>query len=309
VVTLELRAVSRLFGSACRRRRALDACSFTADKGEILGIVGPNGAGKTTLLRLIAGEILPSSGMLLVAGARAGTLAARRVVGFAPDPPLAPPELTCTEWLMYLASHRASSPQERTRVVSDAAEVAELDGFAGRRIGTLSRGMAQRLSLAAAVASRSTILLLDETLSGVDPLAQRRMRHGIARLASNGRLVVTASHDLAAVERLATRVLVLSRGQVRADVRTTELVGERVAELTLSGAVLAGVDDVMLRFPGAVRTGAGIAVPLRRGTSVEHVLAVCRQHRIPVASSRVRYRALEDILVSAVEEETKKGKT
>ncbi len=305
MMALEVCSVSRFFGSACRRRRALDGCSFAAEEGEIIGIVGPNGAGKTTLLRLIAGEILPSSGVLLVGGARAGTPAARRAVGFASDPPLAPPELTCTEWLQYLASHRVSSPQERMRIVSGAAEVAELDAFAGRRIGTLSRGMLQRLSLAAAVASSSSVFLLDETLSGVDPLVQRRLRHGIARLALSGRLVVTASHDLATVERLATRVLVLVRGRVRADVRTTELVGERVAELTLSGAALAGVDDVLVRFPGAVRTGPGIAVPLKRGTSVEHILAVCRQHRIPIASSRVRYRALEDILVSAVEQETK----
>lgn len=299
-LTLDARDVSRYFGTACRRRVAVDTCSFSAERGEILGIVGPNGAGKTTLLRLVAGEILPSSGVLLVAGTRAGTRAARGVVGFAPDPPLAPPELTGTEWLTYLASHGASSPQERARVVSWASEVAELNGFLARRIATLSRGMAQRLSLAAAVASRSTVLLLDETLSGVDPLVQRRLRHQVANLASNGMLVLIASHDLTTVERVATRVLVFSQGRIRADVRTAELVNERVAELTLSGAVLADIRGVMLRFPEAVRTGQGIAVPLKRGVNVEQVLEACRQHRIPIAASRVRYRALEDILLSAV---------
>ena len=299
-MALEVRAVSRVLGSPCRRCLALDRCSFAADKGEIIGVVGPNGAGKTTLLRLIAGEIPPSSGELTVFGHRTGTVAARRAVGFASDPPLAPPELTGAEWLSYLASHRVSSPQERARVVSWASEVAELNGFAGRRIGTLSRGMTQRLALAAAVATKSLVLVLDETLSGVDPLVHRRLRHQIASLASSGRLVIIASHDLATLERLATRVLVLSRGKIRADVRTTELVSERVAELTLSGSVLASVDGVLLRFSGAVRTGQGIAVPLKGGTSVEQVLATCRQHRIPVAASRVRYRALEDILISAV---------
>jgi ABC-2 type transport system ATP-binding protein len=298
--SLEVRAVSRLLGSACRRCLALDACSFAADKGEILGVIGPNGAGKTTLLRLIAGEIPPSSGELMVLGHRAGTVAGRRAVGFASDPPLAPPELTGAEWLTYLASHRVSSPQERAHVVSWASEVAELNGFAGRRIRTLSRGMTQRLALAAAVATKGSVLVLDETLSGVDPLVQRRLRHQIANLASNGRLVIIASHDLATVERVATRVLVLSRGMIRADVRTTELVSERVAELTLSGSALANVEDVLRRFPDAVRTGQGIAVPLKGGAGVELVLATCRQHRIPVAASRIRYRALEDILVAAV---------
>ena len=298
--TLEVQAVSRVLGAASRRCLALDRCSFAADKGDVIGVVGPNGAGKTTLLRLIAGEIPPSSGELTVFGHRAGTVAARRIVGFASDPPLAPPELTSAEWLSYLASHRVSSPQARARVVSWASEVAELNGFADRRIGTLSRGMTQRLALAAVVATKSSVLVLDETLSGVDPLVQRRLRHQIASLASSGRLVIIASHDLATVERLATRVLVLSRGQIRADVQTTELVSERVAELTLSGSVLTSVQGVLLRFPGAVRTGQGIAVPLKGGASIEQVLATCRQHRIPVAASRVRYRALEDILISAV---------
>ena len=299
-MSLEVRAVSRVLGSACRRCLALDECSFSADQGEIIGVVGPNGAGKTTLLRLIAGEIPPSSGELMVLGHRAGTVAGRRAVGFASDPPLAPPELTSAEWLSYLASHRVSSPQERMRVVSWASEVAELNGIAGRRIGTLSRGMTQRLALAAAVAAKASVLVLDETLSGVDPLVQRRLRHQIASLASSGRLVIIASHDLATVERVATRVLVLSGGKIRADVRTTKLVSERVAELTLSGSALAGVAEALLRFPDAVRTGQGIAVPLKGGASVEQVLATCRQHRIPVAASRVRYRALEDILVAAV---------
>jgi ABC-2 type transport system ATP-binding protein len=278
----------------------LDRCSFTADRGEIIGVVGPNGAGKTTLLRLIAGEIPASSGQLTVCGHRAGTVAARRAVGFAADPPLAPPLLTGAEWLSYLASHRVASPQERAHVVSWASEIAEMNGFAERRIGALSRGMTQRLGLAAAVATKSPVLVLDETLSGIDPLVQRRLRHQIASLASTGRLVMVASHDLAVVERLATRVLVLADGRLRADVQTMALVNERVAELTLSGSALATVDQMLARFRGAVRTGQGLAVPLVRGTSVEQVLAACRQYRIPVAASRVRYRALEDILVSAV---------
>jgi ABC-type multidrug transport system ATPase subunit len=189
--------------------------------------------------------------------------------------------------------------------VAWAAEVAELNGFLGRRISTLSRGMAQRLSLGAAVAGKCTVLLLDETLSGVDPVVLRRLRHRVANLASNGMLVLIASHDLATVERVATRVLVLSEGRIRADVCTAELVRERVAELTFSGAVLAGIRGVMLRFPDAVRTGNGIAVPLRRGANVEQVLEACRQHRIPVAASRVRYRALEDILLSALKDDSR----
>ncbi|NIN09929.1 MAG: ATP-binding cassette domain-containing protein [Gemmatimonadales bacterium] len=293
------RSVTKVYGKGKNRRVALADCSFTANAGEIIGVVGPNGAGKTTLLRLIAGELPLTSGEVLVSGHRAGTRPARRAAGFAPDPPLAPPELSGAEWLTYLASHRARSPQERLRLVTWAVEFAELNAFVGRRIGTYSRGMAQRLALAAAAVCQGSVLLLDEVLSGVDPLVQRGLREQIARLAGRERTVLIASHDLTAIERLATRVLVLWSGRITADLSTAALVTQRVAELSLTGSALVGADRMLARYTGAVRTGQGVAVPLTGGLTIEHVLATAREERIAVAASRVRYRALEDILVAA----------
>jgi Cu-processing system ATP-binding protein len=277
VTLVTCRAATKVYGTGRRRKAALEHCSFTAEAGEIIGVVGPNGAGKTTLLSLIAGELSLTAGELSVAGYRAGTRAARRAVGFAPDPPVLPPDLNGTEWLTYLASHRARSAEQRARLVAWAIGVAELEPFVARRIGTYSRGMTQRLGLAAAALARGAVLALDEVLSGVDPLVQRRLREQIARLAGSRRAVIIASHDLAALERLATRVLVLWGGRLVADVSTARLVNERVAG----------------------RTGQGVAVRLAGGRTVEEVLATCREERIPVAASRVRYRALEDILLEA----------
>jgi ABC-type Na+ transport system ATPase subunit NatA len=274
VTLVTCRAATKVYGTGRRRKAALEHCSFTAEAGEIIGVVGPNGAGKTTLLSLIAGELSLTAGELSVAGYRAGTRAARRAVGFAPDPPVLPPDLNGTEWLTYLASHRARSAEQRARLVAWAIGVAELEPFVARRIGTYSRGMTQRLGLAAAALARGAVLALDEVLSGVDPLVQRRLR-------------------------LATRVLVLWGGRLVADVSTARLVNERVAELTLGGSALGRAERLLLRFPGTVRTGQGVAVRLAGGRTVEEVLATCREERIPVAASRVRYRALEDILLEA----------
>lgn len=298
---LRCREVTRVFGTGRRRRVALDRVSFTADTGEVLGIIGPNGAGKTTLLRLIAGDLPLTAGEITVAGERAGTIAARRAVGYAPDPPLAPPELTGLEWLTYLASHRAAAPAERLRVVRAAVEFAELEEFVGRRIAQYSRGMGQRLAVAGAAVLQGRVMVLDEVLTGIDPLVQRRLRHRLARLAADSTLVLVASHDLGAVERLATRVLVVWEGRVAADVATSALLAERVAEIAFTGSGLAAAARLLDRFAGAVRTGQGIAVPLSEGLTIEGVLAVCRDERLPVAASRVRYRALEDVLVAAAE--------
>lgn len=290
-------SVARSFGP----RHALAGVSFDAGAGEIVGVVGPNGAGKTTLFRLLAGDLRLTSGSIHIAGYRAGTREARLLVGLAGDPPLAPPELTGLEWLCYLASHRARSPSERLDLVRHAVELGDLQNFAVRRIAGYSRGMAQRLGLAAAALCGGKVVLLDETLSGMDPLVARALRGRIQRLAAEGRLVVLASHDLSAVEHLATRALVLWQGRLAADVSMATLLAERVAELSLNGGSLASADWLLQRFPGASRIGEGIAVPLLGGLSLEQVFAECRSQRIAVAASRVRYRRLEDILVAAAQ--------
>jgi ABC-type multidrug transport system ATPase subunit len=300
---LKCAQLSREFGA----RRALDGVTLQAEAGEIVGVVGPFGAGKTTLLRILAGELSPSSGTAEIDGHTCRTRAARQLVGYAADPPLAPPELTGLEWLRYLASGCARNATERLESVRAAIEIGAIEEFVGRRIGEYSRPMAQQLALAAAALCDRRVLLLDEVFGAIDPLVARTLRRNIARLASLGRLVVVASHDLSAIEQLATRVLVLSRGQVAADLSMAVLLGERVVELSLNGSSLASPDWLLHRFRGAVRTGEGIAIPLIEGLSSEQVLEECRGQRVAVAASRVRYRRLEDILLYGTPAASPKG--
>lgn len=293
--------LGRAFGPGPRTRPVLSGCSFAVEAGEIVGVVGPRGAGKTTLLRLLAGELVPTRGEATVAGHRAGSWEARRRTGFASDPPLAPAELSGLEWLTYLASHRAARGAQRVALVRGAVELGHLEEFVGRRIGEYARGMVQRLALAAAAMLAEAALLLDEVLAAVDPLVARSLRQAIAAFAASGRAVLLASHDLAALERLATRVLVLSRGRMVTDVAVAELLRERVAELSLNGGGLSRINWLLTRYPDAVRTGDGIAVPLTKGLVMEELLATCQAERIPLAGSRIRYRALEDLLIAAEE--------
>lgn len=302
MITLTMNRANKVYGSGRRRRVALYDCSFEGYSGEIIGVIGPNGAGKTTLLRMIAGETALTSGEVHVAGRPVGTRVARRAIGYVGDPPLLPGELSGVEWLKYLSSHRASHPGERTALLQWAIDLADLEEFVGRRISDYSRGMVQRLALATAAVAGSAVVVLDEALSGVDPLVARRLRGTITKLAARDRLVVVASHDLATLERFATRVLVLWRGRLVSDVNVARLATERVAELSLSGSGLNNCDRLLDRFSGSVRTEDGVAIPLTQGVTIEQAIAACRSERIPVAASRVRYRALEDILVGAAAE-------
>ncbi len=302
MTTLILDRARKQYGSRGRRRVALHECSFECQSGEVVGVIGPNGAGKTTLLRLIAGETRPTSGEAYVAGLRVGTRKARRAVGYVGDPPLLPGDLSGVEWLKYLAAHRSSHPRERTALLQWALEVSCLGDFVGRRISQYSRGMVQQLALATAAIAGSTVLVLDEALSGIDPIVARQLRRTIAKLATMGRMVLIASHDLSALERLATRVLILWEGKLVADVNVARLASERVAELSISGSGARIRDRLLDRFPGAMMTEEGVAIPLTRGVTVEQAIAACRSERIPVSASRVRYRALEDILIDVAAE-------
>ena len=299
MTVLQVDGASKVYGSGRSRRIAVDNCDFQCSSGEIIGVIGPNGAGKTTLLRMIAGETTISSGTISVRGLRAGTRLARRAVGYVGDPPLLPAELSGTEWLKYVCSQRASHPRERTALHQWAVELADLEDFAGRRISEYSRGMVHRLALASAAVAGSELLVFDEALSGTDPLVARRLRYTVSRLAATGRCIVLASHDLSTLERIATRVLVLWRGRLVSDLSIARLANERVAELSIAGSGMDNRERLLERFAGSAITDDGVSIPLTHGVTIEQAIAVCRAERIPVAASRVRYRALEDILVQA----------
>jgi ABC-2 type transport system ATP-binding protein len=291
-------SVSRAFGRGDRRILAVDGISFEATPGEVVGVVGPNGAGKSTLLRILAARMPLTAGSATLGGRLIDSRGVRRLVGYAADPPQIPRELTAIEWLSYLASHRAARPSERLAMVRRAAELGALGGFASRRVETYSHGLAQRLATAAALLCGESLVLLDEVLAGLDPGAVKELGEGIIGAANSGRVVVLASHNLGTIERLATRVLVMRSGRLVGDATMATFLRERVAELTLSGRSMAVADGLVRMFPGAVRTGGGIDVPLDGGLTMEHLMATCRAERVAVAGSRIRYRRVEDLLAA-----------
>lgn len=277
------------------------AGALTIHEGEIVAVVGASTEGPGGALRRWAG--LPGRG-----GGQDGV---RLLVG---DPPVeaAPPalgyvragvvgpgELTVLEWLAHVAAHRGGSAATRRVRVQTALALVGLGGLGGGRIGALDRDASEQLAVATLAISGARLLLFDDCFGGVR-LATRRLLHGaLTDLGFQGRTVVLAPRDVLAVEGLATRVVVLRHGRVLADLRMADVQRARVAEILLNGGALAAVPRIVARFPDAVRTGTGMAVPLTAGRSLEYVLAVLREERIAVAGSRVRYRAVEEFLDGA----------
>lgn len=225
---------SKLYGDTV----AVQSLSFNVAAGDVLGLVGPNGAGKTTTLRALAGILQPSAGTIRIAGIdlQAEPVAAKAKLAFIPDEPQLFDYLTVAEHLQFVA---------RLYGVTDAApripvllEELELTAKRDALPSELSRGMKQKLAIACGLLHEPKALLLDEPLTGLDPVGIRRMKETISARARDGSAVILSSHLLHLVEELCTRLLVIRQGQAVAFGTIDEIV---VARPELAGQSLEAI--------------------------------------------------------------------
>ncbi len=303
--TLLALGLTRSFAAGRRqpRIRALDGANLVALAGECVGLVGPNGAGKSTLLLVAAGLLRAEGGEIWVCGRRPEGREARRAVGFAPEQPAFFPELTVREVLAHFAASHATNGIARRARVDEALALGGLEEWADRRALTLSRGIGQRLALAQAAMGQRELVLLDETLSGVDPVAQRDVHGRVRSLLDRGVTVVIASHDLASVERLATRVAILARGRTVRVLEASDLAQDRSLVIVVDGSPREAAAVLAERYPQVVCEPAGARVAIGPRETPEGILAYCRERRIGVRASRIVSRTLEEVAVATLLEE------
>jgi ABC-2 type transport system ATP-binding protein len=187
-------------------------------RGGVVGLLGPNGAGKSTLMKMMAGLLRPSRGTLSVFGASPFEDAAvRRRIGYAPEHEKTWDELTALE-LVTVMARLAGVPGPRARETAEAAiEQVGMTYAMHRRVRGFSKGMRQRTKLATAIAHDPDLLLLDEPLTGVDPVARVDIVDRIRALGVRGKTIVVSSHVLYEIEALTSEIVVIYRGQVLAE--------------------------------------------------------------------------------------------
>jgi ABC-2 type transport system ATP-binding protein len=195
---------------------AVQDLTFRLEPGEVVGLVGPNGAGKTTTLHCLSGITTPTRGRVRVAGhdlAR-DPVAAKSALAFVPDEPHLFEYLTVEEHLRFVARlYRVADVEAR---LPGVLREMELEDRRGALPEELSRGMKQKLAIACALIHTPRALLLDEPLTGLDPVGIRRMKATILQHARSGAAVILSSHLLHLVEEICSRVLILRRGRVLA---------------------------------------------------------------------------------------------
>ena len=212
---LELRHVTKRYAGIA----AVQDVSFTARAGEITGYLGPNGSGKSTTLKMITGLLEPSAGEILYRGQpiQRSPMAYKQHLGYVPEEPHLYPHLTGAEYLEMVGQLRGLPVRPLAEKIDGFLQLLALYDDRYAPISAYSKGMRQKVLLAAALLHNPDLILLDEPFSGLDVNSALVLRGLIRQLAARGKVVLFSSHELDTVERVSSRVVILHKGRVVAN--------------------------------------------------------------------------------------------
>jgi ABC-2 type transport system ATP-binding protein len=197
-----------------RRLVAVENVSFVMYRGEAFGFLGPNGAGKSTVVKILTGLVAPTQGIVRVLGEPVSHRETRRRVGYLPELPTFHRWLQAGEFLEFHGQLYGLHGAFLRKRCQEVLALVGLDGREKQKLGTFSKGMMQRIGLAQALLNSPDLLLLDELVSGLDPVGQRDMRDLLRQLKSEGMSIFLNSHQLADVEALCDRVAIIDHGRI-----------------------------------------------------------------------------------------------
>ena len=299
---IDVRGLQKRFFTGLFQRRPVQAVkgvSFVVRRGEIVGFLGPNGSGKTTTIKMLLGLIAPTAGEAFMFGERVPSQKARARIGFLPENPYVYPHLTPREFVEMsgrLSGVRGSALRKRTEEVLDKTGVLYA---ADRQVRRLSKGMLQRSALAAALVADPEMLILDEPMSGLDPVGRKEVRDLIFEERDAGRTIFFSTHILSDVESLCDHVTILRSGEVVVDGPIRQLLREEVlrTEITLAEvneklAASLRADDLTLQERPDV-----LVVEVTGKEAVESVLRRALDGGAHVVEVAPRKETLEDLFM------------
>ena len=234
---IELKSLTKKYGDY----KAVDDLNLFVKKGEIFGFIGPNGAGKTTTIKMIGGILAPSAGTVHIAGIdiQQEPEKAKGKIGFIPDRPYLYEKLTGREFLKFTADLYGVLDDQFHRKAQQNLEMFSLADWSDDLIESYSHGMKQRLIMSAALLHDPEVIIVDEPMVGLDPMAIMMVKDLFKRLAQNGVTVFMSTHTLAVAEDICERIGVINKGQLIASGTTADLQREaNVADAALERVFL-----------------------------------------------------------------------
>jgi ABC-2 type transport system ATP-binding protein len=265
---IEIDSLGKTYGTRRQPVHALRDIALSMGPG-VWAVVGPNGAGKSTLLALVLGFLRPSSGSVALDGAPPRRYLRRHGAAYLPERFRLPPEWPVRDALRTLAALEGVTPGEARSRADSAIGRLGLDEHAGKKVGELSRGLNQRLGLAQTLLADRDLVVLDEPTEGLDPLWRVRFRDLVAELRAAGRTVLLASHELAEVERLADRAILLEDGRLK---EVMDVQGPAGPATRYRLDIDAPADVLAVAFPDADPAARPVTVTVADAAELSHRL-------------------------------------
>jgi len=299
VAIIEVAHLTKVYGQqvACR-----DIC-LSVEEGQIFGFLGPNGAGKSTLVKMLVGLVYPTAGTALVAGYAPTDTRSRRQIGFLPENFRLHGWLKGSELVNFHARLAGLDYRSAKRSSQAALELVGLAKEGEKLVANYSKGMQQRLGLAAALVGDPRVVFLDEPTSALDPLGRREVREILLSLKAAGKTVFLNSHLLSEVEQVCDRVSIINRGLVVADGKPQEL----QAASTTVAIKLSGLPVLLAAQLHKTHSNLQIEEDLltlcaKNPEEVADVVAELAAHGCRIYEVTPQHNSLEDVFVHLVKE-------
>ena len=294
--------LKKTFRTPFRRKKveALRGVSFTVTRGHIFGFVGPNGAGKTTTIRTLMGLIRPSAGSASILGQAIPSRAARTRVGFLPESPYFYDYLTVDE-LLDLAGRLFGLPSKTRKQRADAliAKVG-LSRARSQSLKKFSKGMLQRAGLAQALMNDPELVVLDEPMSGLDPIGRKEVRDLMLELRDQGKTVFFSTHILSDVEAITDEVAIIVRGQLQAQGTRDELVKRAIVGTEVTVRLEGDVPELTATATRTLRTGELLTVVLPADADLDAWIQRAHAASAKIVSVTPQHETLEDLFLRQV---------
>ncbi|MGB6597755.1 MAG: ABC transporter ATP-binding protein [Candidatus Acidiferrum sp.] len=238
-----------------KKKRSLEGLTMQVESGEVFGFLGPNGAGKSTTIKLLVGLIFPEAGTARILGKPITDIAMHCNIGYLPEQPYFYDYLTAAEVLDYFARFHDLTAVDRKERVARMLKKVGLETAGKIQLRKYSKGMLQRVGLAQAILHEPQVVILDEPMSGLDPIGRREVRDIILELKRDGRTVMFSTHILSDAEMLCDRVGVIVGGKLRGVGAPGEIVGMKAEGMEILFELPGGVSNAAAIVAKATKTG------------------------------------------------------
>ena len=283
-----------------RRVTAVDGVSLEVHQGEVFGFLGPNGAGKTTTVKMLMGLIYPSGGSATLFGRPVGDPVAKAKVGFLPESPYFYDYLTGREFLKFYGHLFGFFGATLEKRVDELLNLVGMTHARDLQLRKFSKGMLQRVGIAQALINDPELIILDEPMSGLDPIGRKEVRDLILRLKESGKTVMFSSHILHDAEVLCDRVAMIMKGKLVACGQVSDLIERgttQEVEMVIDRLLPEALDRIKPLATKVVLQGERVMVALTSQQNVDQAIDIVRSTKAKLVALTPHKSSLEDLFI------------